>query len=464
MEPVVRTPRTRLSRWAVALCCGITLLLQAAPAALGQEDEAMLAEGFEDAIPDLHTYRATYAGDDSRAHSGTQSLRVMPEGERGGAYFRLDDVIDRDSDCRCTAWVQADTDGAADFYVSASNGDARYTKARVTGGESGEWVQLTVQVRAEDWQDTDCDVMLAMVSRGVSWFDDVRIERTVIPDPPIETYPRVEAMLRDRADSRAVRVEPGAPIRLDATDAAFAPDLAVEDVSAPEAPSVQIPADGLLTFALDVAEPMYVTGSIRLRPDADVRPGLRAYVLSDSTLVAAPMVTAEPWGPVPVREAIPDVEGTPPPEQAELVEWLLPTGRHYLTVAGPHFRPAGEFLELQITPTDRPVREPSQTFALMTDTHVSTGRSPWMNVIMYGASFGALPHELESLQNEGVDFALIAGDMTNRGVRSDFEMLAKALDATDMPVYGCVGNHDSYRSSSRPNMLKRFLSRPWRGL
>ncbi|OGV64480.1 MAG: hypothetical protein A3K19_21360 [Lentisphaerae bacterium RIFOXYB12_FULL_65_16] len=37
-------------------------------------------EGFEGALPDFHTYQATYAADTARAHGGAQSLRVTPSG------------------------------------------------------------------------------------------------------------------------------------------------------------------------------------------------------------------------------------------------------------------------------------------------------------------------------------------------------------------------------------------------
>ncbi len=437
------------------LCCSIILALwSVAPVALGQEGEAVVAEGFEGEIPDLHIYKASYAGDDSRAHSGAFSLRVTPDGARGAAYFRLDGVVDTSMDCEFSVWVNAGADGAAQLYISASNGEARYTKSSVAGGKAGEWVKLTGSVRAEEWQEADCDVMMAMAVSAESWFDDVLIAATVLPDPPMVAYPKLQPLLREQADARAVSIEPGETLDLDATDGAFAPDLAGQDVTSPDAPELQISADGLLSFAIDVAEAMYVTGSVSLKPDDDLRPGLRACVLSDSTLVATPMVVAPAWGPLKTQEAVPDIEGTPPPERVELVEWLLSAGRHYVTVAGPHFRPAGEFRGLLITPTDRPVETPVVTFALLADTHLSQGHRPYMNVIMGDASAAELPAEFEALRAEGVAFALMAGDMVNSATRGEFEQLAEVLGATELPVYGCVGNHDAYDSSSRPDMFE----------
>ena len=155
-----------------------------------------------------------------------------------------------------------------------------------------------------------------------------------------------------------------------------------------------------------------------------------------------------------VREAVPDIEGKLPAERVELAEWLLPAGRHYLTVAGPHFRPAGEFRGLEIIPTARRVQEPVLSFALVSDTHLSEGQWPYMNVIMGGPAATALQVEWQALHAEGVDFALMAGDMVNNATRSQFEQLASVLDATELPVYGCVGNHDAYHTSSRPDMLE----------
>ena len=434
------------------IICIIALCL-CAVYALAQDDAPVLSEGFEGAIPDLHTYQASYAGDDTQAHTGVSSLRVTPEG-RGGAYFRLDGVIDRTSDCEFSAWVNAGADGAVELYISASDGERRHTVAQVSGGRAGEWVKLAGGVRAEDWAEADSDVMLAMVCSAESHFDDVAIVRTVLPDPPIEAYPAVEQALRAQADTRARTIEQPKTFRLDATDGALAPNLAISEVTLPDSAEVEIPSDGLLTFALDVAEATYVTGRLTLRSDADLRPGLRAYVLSDSTLIAAPMIDAADWGPLATRDSIPDIEGPVRPGRIDLPEWLLPAGRHYLTVAGPFFRPAGTFVELQIEPLPREVEEPQLTFALFSDTHIAKGRWQYRNVIMGEPSAEALKEEFPALEAQGVDFALMAGDMVNAAAREQFEMLADVLSTTSLPVYGCVGNHDAYNSSSRGDMLE----------
>jgi len=436
------------------VCVMLLLVWSETGDARAAADEIAVSEGFEGEIPDLHTYHATYAGDDARAHSGRFSLRVTPDEDRGGAYFRLDGLVDTDSDCEFSVWVNAGADGAAQLYISASDGERRYTKSSVAGGKTGEWVKLTGVVHAEEWRETDCDVMLAMIVTTESWFDDALVVSTVLPEPPIEVYPQLQALLRAEADARVIAVKPGETFVLQARNGAFAENLARVEVTSPDAAAWEISPDGLLSFALDVPEPMYVTGSLRLRHGDDLRPGLRACVLCDSILVSAPMVVATTWGPLKPQDAVPDIEGAPPPEHVELVEWLLPAGRHYLTVAGPHFRPAGEFYGLEIEPTGRPVHAPEMTFALLADTHVSQGRGPWMNLKMGDASAAALPTEFEMLRAEGADFALIAGDMTDGATRAQFEQLAEVVGSTELPVYGCVGNHDAYHSSSRPDMLE----------
>ncbi|MGC9317040.1 MAG: metallophosphoesterase [Armatimonadota bacterium] len=417
-------------------------------------DEALIDEGFEDEIPDLHTYQAVYEADGSRAHSGRFALRITPQGASGGAYFRLDGLIGPDSDYVFSAWVHAGEDGSARLYISASNGERRYTKAAASGGAAGEWVKLAGSLRAEQWRETDSDVMLAMTVTAPGWFDDVTLYATELPDPPMQVYPQLEALLQAEAGGRATRLAPGAPLRLKATSGAFAPDLARLEVARPETESLQIPPDGLLTFAVDVPEPMYVTGSLRLTPDADLRPGLRAYVLCDCTLIAAPMVAAPQWGPLRPQEPVPDLEGAVPPEDVELCAWLLPAGRHFLTVAGPHFRSAGAFQQLHIRPLDRPVETPLVTFAHMADTHLSEARAPWMNVKMGDASAAALRTELQALQSRGADFVLVAGDMVDSATRAQFEQLADVIKDVEIPVYGCVGNHDAYLASSRHELLE----------
>ena len=91
--------RARLPLYQV-LCLGLCAALGPAGmwAGQAQPDKIVLTEGFEGEIPDFHTYQATYAADETRARTGKRSLRVTPAGTSGGAYFKLQGLIDPSRD------------------------------------------------------------------------------------------------------------------------------------------------------------------------------------------------------------------------------------------------------------------------------------------------------------------------------------------------------------------------------
>ncbi len=419
-------------------------------------DEVVIREGFEQAISNLHTHQAQYSADATRAHSGTHSLRVTPAQSSGGAYFRLDGLVDLKSDYEFSAWVYTGTSGAVRLYVSASDGHRRHTTAQVAGGQAGQWVQLVGALRGKDWNPTDSQVMLAMSCSGEAWFDDVLLRKTRLPDPPIEIYPQLVQTLRAAADRAAVRLAPGATITLEAHHGALWNGVQTSAPLRLEGAQVVVPPEGLLTFALDLPSPTYVTGTMHLAPDEDLRPGLRAYVLSDDTVVAAPMVLADAWvnegkaltGPAP------KILGARPADEVRLATWLLDAGRHYLTVAGPHFRPAGAFQRLRLQALPQTVEEPGYRFALLSDTHLGSGRAVWMNTKLDGPAVEELAATLSALKREGVAWATIAGDMTNNGLRDQFQALGRVCRNSGLPLYGCIGNHDAYLVSSRPDALE----------
>ena len=53
----------------------------------------------------------------------------------------------------------------------------------------------------------------------------------------------------------------------------------------------------------------------------------------------------------------PAVTGAKPASTVKLAEWRLDPGRHTLTVAGPHMRPAGLFRRLTLHALPRPVEK-----------------------------------------------------------------------------------------------------------
>lgn len=273
---------------------------------------------------------------------------------------------------------------------------------------------------------------------------------------PIEAWPKLEVLLHTEADKRTVKLNRGASIVLNASKAVLAADINRLKVVPLDNKAMEIPADGFLTFSIDAAEAMYVSGSVSLAPDKDLRPGMRAYVLCDSTLVAAPMVTASEWDAVgnAFTGPAPKIEGAKPSSKVQLVEWFLSKGRHYITIAGPHFRPGGVFERIEIKVLDKKPESPLYQFAVMSDTHLSMERIEYTNVMLKPEAVLELTNTFKHLRKEGIDFALLAGDMTDVASRKEFKMLAKVFDESGMPGYGCVGNHDSYHKTSRPDMLE----------
>src|SRR5262249_37928175 len=156
--------------------------------------------------------------------------------------------------------------------------------------------------------------------------------------------------------------------------------------------------DGLLTFAIDVPRSSWTNGILTLEPDVDVRPGLRATVLCDTTLIGAPMTAAGAWGVREITDPAPRVDGMRPERRVRLGPWLMRAGRRYITIAGPHFRPAGTFVSLELKPLERRVEQPLYQFAFITDTHVRrSGREDWMNRKMGEASAPELLRTLRAL-------------------------------------------------------------------
>lgn len=427
----------------------------------GKEEKTSAARGtsaveesFEGRMPDLHTHQATYAADTAQAHGGARSLRVTPAKESGGAYFKLDGKLDFTHDYEYSAWVYAGDDRSVSVYLSASNGKERYTVSSVRGGEAGKWARLRGVIRAGQWHPQDREFMLALSTRGESWFDDVTLSQADVPDPAMDVWPRLEAKLHAAADARAVSLALGQRAVLDAMRGALASAIDREDVVLVSEPAVLVPAEGLLTFAVDVKEPLYVTGELELEPDADLRPGLRAYVLSDDTLVGAPMVKAAPWRNRGAAETAPApaVEGMKPVPTVKLGAWRLDRGRHTLTVAGPHMRPAGLFRRLTLQALPRQAEKPVYTFAVFADTHLGEGRPEWMNVKMDEPAIDELGSSLKRLRAEGVAFAFIAGDMTDGGRPQQVAALARTIQSAGLPVYGCIGNHEVFSAGSRTNL------------
>jgi hypothetical protein len=274
------------------------------------------------------------------------------------------------------------------------------------------------------------------------------------PVDRLSIYPEIRSALRASADNRAHTLT-DAGLELRSRDGAIASSLDEVAVTRPSGAAVPIPADGQLTFAVDVRRPCWVRGILDLDADANRRPGLRATVLCDEVVVAAPMVSASPWGVTEITEPAPDVAGAAPSSRIPIAPWRLEAGRHYLTVAGPHVRPGGVAGRLRLEPIARAAEPPLFRFAFISDTHLRRqGREDWMNRKVGDAAGPALLATLRELAAEGVRFVVHGGDMTERATRDEFMLMRDVLAAQPLPVYGCIGNHDRYLETSRTDALE----------
>jgi hypothetical protein len=198
-----------------------------------------------------------------------------------------------------------------------------------------------------------------------------------------------------------------------------------------------------------------MSAELTLEPDGDLRPGLRATLLCDSTIVAAPMSAAPEWSVHEITDPAPRVAGSTPPRVVSSHAWLARGGRRYITVAGPHFRPGGRFVSLKLRALDGTVEAPLYQFAFISDTHVRRdGREDWMNRKMGDASGPELARTLASLASEGVAFVIHGGDLTENATRDQFQLIREIFAAQSLPVYACLGNHDRYLPASRIDALE----------
>jgi predicted MPP superfamily phosphohydrolase len=177
-------------------------------------------------------------------------------------------------------------------------------------------------------------------------------------------------------------------------------------------------------------------------------------VLADDTVIAAPAVKAAPWQAVRVPWGGRAIFGAPaglrgerPAATVPLAPFRLAKGRHYLAIAGPRIRAGGAFARLELRAAPRPAEKPLHTFALLSDTHLGFNRREWRNTLLGSATGAELEAVLRRLKREGAAYAIIAGDLTDDGRRAQFEDLAAIVKRSALPVYGCIGNHDTSRDS-----------------
>ncbi|OAM88398.1 metallophosphoesterase [Termitidicoccus mucosus] len=428
------------------------LLPAAAPAA------TVVAAGFEKTLPPGANFNKLTADfDTTRARSGHSSLRIdsEPKADWGYLSFELDGKLDFTANYEFSVWVYTETDTKVSVYLSADDGTGeRYTAVNGIGAiEPGKWCRLGGTLFTGDWRRQDREYRFIVRTRGTCWIDDLAL-RSGLPDTPAQVWPGLENALHSAADTRVSSLKPGGSLVLDARHAALAPDTARVETVLPPAASIVVPAEGLLVFAIDADDDLDLDGSLQLEPDADLRPGLRATVLAGDTVIAAPSVKAAPWQAVRVPRGSRTIFGAPaglrgecPAATIPLEPFRLAKGRHYLAIAGPHIRTGGTFVRLELRAAPRPAEKPLHTFALLSDTHLGFNRREWRNTLLGSATGAELEAVLRRLKREGAAYAIIAGDLTDDGRRAQFEDLAAIVKRTALPVYGCIGNHDTSRDS-----------------
>ena len=64
---------------------------------------------------------------------------------------------------------------------------------------------------------------------------------------------------------------------------------------------------------------------------------------------------------------------------------------------------------------------------------------------------------LSSLKAEEVKLVLHGGDFTDRGTPEEFHLAGACCDSVDIPIRGCLGNHDLYTASSTCDALAGSL-------
>ena len=123
------------------------------------------------------------------------------------------------------------------------------------------------------------------------------------------------------------------------------------------------------------------------------------------------IITAKPWQDVgnTWTGKTPCIEGNIPSSQIHLSKRRLEKGRHYITIAGPHFRPAGVFEGLDIRVAGKKISAPLYQFALLADTHLGKVRSEYRNVIKMRDMAAQLADTFKRLKDQGLAFAILAG-------------------------------------------------------
>jgi predicted phosphodiesterase len=102
-------------------------------------------------------------------------------------------------------------------------------------------------------------------------------------------------------------------------------------------------------------------------------------------------------------------------------------------------------------------KEPLFVFATIGDSHVTTISGPdykYAKAIDRSARLLAAFVRDINAHEDRVSFAVHLGDVTDKGVWSEFKTAREILDSLTCPLYPVVGNHDSFESDNKASWKK----------
>jgi DNA repair exonuclease SbcCD nuclease subunit len=103
-------------------------------------------------------------------------------------------------------------------------------------------------------------------------------------------------------------------------------------------------------------------------------------------------------------------------------------------------------------PTTSSAETPKITFALISDTHI--GNEGTITNASVAQQVARTINTIRRARNDGAEFVIIAGDLTEFGARSEYVELKKIVDAFPRGfVYPIMGNHDHAKDENGSDFL-----------
>jgi DNA repair exonuclease SbcCD nuclease subunit len=98
--------------------------------------------------------------------------------------------------------------------------------------------------------------------------------------------------------------------------------------------------------------------------------------------------------------------------------------------------------DIIITATATLIEQPLYSFGVMSDIHIPSDET---SDTVYGSKYQGLTkfnNVANSIQNKGLDFVCITGDLTTYSYAEQLANYKSIVDAQEIPFYACNGNHD----------------------